>query len=343
MRNLIKDFIRAEPRLLVISPTHKCTASCENCCIGCTPKITQVMDYDTIVRHIDEAFESFPNIGCVVFTGGECTLLGADLDRAIQYAAKHNVIVRIVTNAHWATTYDIAKKRIKRFIDAGLVEINFSTGDNHQQFIKFENIKNAIKASYDLHLKTIVVSTEIHPNSTFTSSSLSEDPEIGPLIRNKSVISIEASWMQFKKDSTSFQGESLARFTEKNKPCKDIFNSIVVHPNSQMLACCGLTVEYNPFLKLGDLHSKSMIELYNEQFNDLFKLWLYIEGPEVIYRKVMKKRDLSPLPQPHCCAYCLDLIRDQENIKAMKTILPQELPSIISHFKLSTTPLIIKD
>lgn len=36
---IIKDLIEETPQLLTIIPTHKCTASCDQCCFGCTPNI----------------------------------------------------------------------------------------------------------------------------------------------------------------------------------------------------------------------------------------------------------------------------------------------------------------
>ena len=63
-------------------------------------------------------------------------------------------------------------------------------------------------------------------------------------------------------------------------PCENIFKTISINPYSQLLSCCGLTVEYNKFLKLGNLQKNSLKSLYESQFHDLYKIWLYVDGPK---------------------------------------------------------------
>ena len=166
----VKTLFNVKPSILAISPTHKCTAACENCCIGCNPNIKEIMDYNTMISHIDNSFAAFPKIKVVVFTGGECTLLGEDLVNVIKYVTdKYKTVTRIVTNAHWATSYETAYKRLKELKDVGLTELNFSTGDDHQKFVKVEKIITAAKAACDLGFMTVLINIEAATDRNYTS------------------------------------------------------------------------------------------------------------------------------------------------------------------------------
>lgn len=81
-----------------------------------------------------------------------------------------------------------------------------------------------------------------------------------------------------------------------------------------------------------------MQDLYNAQFEDAYKLWLYVLGPKHIYDSVMKFRKLKPQELVHTCAYCIEAIKDSDNIDAIKKILPSELPNIL--YQLETQNLI---
>lgn len=116
----IRDIVKISPGLLTIAPTHKCTASCKNCCFGCNPSIEKVLSYKEIVKYIDEAIATYPSIKILVLTGGECFLLQDVLIKTIEYAKSKNLLTRVVTNAYWATTYENAVKRLEPIVRAGL-------------------------------------------------------------------------------------------------------------------------------------------------------------------------------------------------------------------------------
>ena len=59
-----------------------------------------------LIYYIDLSVREFPSLKTVVFTGGECTLIGIQrLARCIKYATDRGLRTRIVTNGHWGTTY----------------------------------------------------------------------------------------------------------------------------------------------------------------------------------------------------------------------------------------------
>ncbi|MBV9408392.1 MAG: radical SAM protein, partial [Candidatus Eremiobacteraeota bacterium] len=136
-------FVR--PRILSILTTRRCTAACDHCCIGASPRATGAIPVPRIHGLIDEAAK-IPTIDRIVFTGGECFLLGEDLDRLIRHAHLTGFETRVVTNGYWAVNERAAAQRASALFAAGLDEMMLSTGTFHQQFVPVERIIAAARA-----------------------------------------------------------------------------------------------------------------------------------------------------------------------------------------------------
>ena len=328
-RNLVSE----NPTTLTISPTHKCTAACYNCCVSCSPNIKHIMPFKRIRSHIDEALQTYPSIKIVVLTGGECFLLGKDLERVIKYIHKKSRLSRVVTNAYWAKDYISAVKKLSALKTAGLTELNVSTGDNHQQFIPFQYVANAIEAAVFLNISSVVIAIEAHPNSKFTRANIEQIDKLKKCIEEKKITIIEGAWMNFVNNGNNIPTDRICKDVISGR-CEYLFHGITINPYSQMLACCGLTVEYNPYLKLGDLTRNTLKDLHEKQFEDLFKLWLYVDGPKHIYDYIQKKKKSVPEKFPHKCAYCMEIIKNEENISILKANIKSEIPNILSRINL---------
>lgn len=338
----LKNYLNPAPSTLTIAPTYRCTAACKECCFRCTPKVEQVLKTEKILRYIDESVESFPSLKLMVLTGGECFLVAHDIPKMISCSKSHDLMSRVVSNGFWATSYESAIKKLKPIVDAGLTELNISTGDNHQKFVPFENVVNAIRAAYDLGIRSMAISVESPLNAEFRSDIVKNHPYLSSLINKGNLLVIDASWMRFSKEECADKSSKsfLLENYETHKPCKYIYDNIVINPYSQLLACCGLTVEYNKYLKLGEIGSgNSILDLYNNQFSDMFKFWLHVDGPAMIYDKVANIRKIKKKIFPHECQYCIELIYDKKNHDVMKTLFEAELPGIIFRHSLRNNSL----
>ncbi len=72
------------------------------------------MKYEEIKYYIDLSISEFSSIKTVVFTGGECTLLGIrTLAKCINYASSKGLATRIVSNGHWGNSILNAEKVLK--------------------------------------------------------------------------------------------------------------------------------------------------------------------------------------------------------------------------------------
>lgn len=331
----LKALIKSSPKLLTILPTHKCTASCESCCFGCSPRINHKMSFDDMKYHVDQAVETFPTLRVMVISGGECFLLGKDLDRIIAYSSQKGLITRVVTNAFWATTYDIAYSRLLQLKQAGLCELNLSTGKNHQQYVNPNNIVNAATSGARVGFKPIQIAFEKHPDLTKEHEAWQHDEQLSELIADKTVNIVSGPWMNFRKETENLNLSFGDTFIDgADDRCKSLYHYLTINPYSQLLACCGLTAEYNPYLKLGSLLCQPLDKLYSSQFEDLYILWLYTHGPKYIYDLLMDKRGLVSKKLYHICAYCIEIIQDEANIALLKKIISENIPSIFYELEL---------
>jgi len=144
------------PKAVTILGSYNCTAACDNCCFDCHPGIKQKLTLNQIIKFIDEA-KKFKTMKLLVFSGGECFLLGKDLVRAIEYGTKLGLFTRCVTNGYWAKSEVKAYERLKTIKAAGLKEINFSTGDFHQKYVPHDNIINGTIAALELGIPTVIM------------------------------------------------------------------------------------------------------------------------------------------------------------------------------------------
>src|SRR5258707_4251089 len=138
MGNALEPELYKGGRTLSLMPTYACPAHCKHCGTLSSPSDRNSIPLETMLSAIDQAKKlGFLNI---VFTGGEATLRWVELVEAISYANRLQLPTRLVTNAHWATNEQEATHRVRDLVDAGLKEINYSTGDEHLKYIPLDNV-----------------------------------------------------------------------------------------------------------------------------------------------------------------------------------------------------------
>lgn len=274
-----------KPKVITVITTYKCSAACKECCFQCSPKLNIRLSYEDIKNFISSSVKEFgDSLKVCVFTGGECTLLGDDLFKAITLAKELGLSTRIVTNASWAKTKSSAEKMISKLVNSGLDEINYSTGDNHQEWIPLKYIKNAVKASFEQSLST-TISIESFKGSNFSYDDFINDPEISKLLSYSDIIQcVKASWIPLKnKHLLDKNGRDIFK-NPSFKGCDSILMFLGINPQNILISCCGLTMEYIPSMKLGSFNKNDFVKKYQSQFYDFLKIWLFTDGPEKILK-----------------------------------------------------------
>lgn len=267
--------------------TYQCTAACQQCCFESNPSITGRLDGQTIRARILEAIQAFPDIRVVVFSGGEAFLLKDQLTECISFAAQHGLGTRVVTNGFWAKRMERAESVCRSIADAGLNELNISTGRDHQAFVPRETVIHAATAAVSAGIRTLItVETDTTDSDCF--ASLRSDPRIDELIRSKQLSVISNFWMPFHTDAPARVQEPDVQGLRRG--CKQIFDNIVITPHDNLSACCGLTLEHIPELCLGKNTGHSIRHDYLSQLEDFMKYWLSVDGPYTVIERIAGSR-----------------------------------------------------
>jgi len=306
---------RAPSRILSVMPTYRCTAACKHCGTLSHPKENSWLPIDDMLGAIDEAAQA--DYELVVFTGGEATLAGEHLTLGIRRAAEHGMAVRLVTNGWWAASEEDATVVLGEWVEAGLTELNLSTGDQHARFVPVDSVIHAIAAGA-AHDLTVALMVEIVDGRTLSGEDIQSHPgflemrERHPQAR----ISIhESPWMPLSPSRTySYpDGQAVNRSNVSACPgCDSILTTTTVQADGRIAACCGLGIRRIDELQLGRVGSLSIQEADERAGNDFLKRWIKVQGPEKI---LAWAAEIDPEIEwedmyAHRCQACLRLYKD---------------------------------
>ena len=124
-------------------------------------------------------------------------------------------------------------------------------------------------------------------------------------------------------------------YNDNSKGCTTLFNTISINPYSQMLACCGLTSEYIIPLRLGSVKESEIKHLYESQFQDFLKIWLFIEGPMSILKFIYEKRKVQyGFITGHICNICSEIFKERENIEILQLNYKEAMARVLLKYSL---------
>jgi len=283
---------------------------------------------------IDEAASSFPALELVVFSGGECFLLGDDLIEAISHVTSHGLCSRCVTNGFWGRSAKTRRRTVRKLLSAGLTEINISTGLDHQKWVNVDYVIEVAKECVDHGIVTLVtVEKDTADSQCF--DELRENDVISELLANADgrFRLVRNIWMPFHSSATN-RGWSVASLADK--PCDQVFSNIVVTPYQEVSACCGLTFEYIPEMKLGKLGDRSFLKMLQSEFDDFLKIWIHMDGPYQIMRKLFGPEVDNDLANvTHICQACVIMHKNDAVRREIQRRWMEFAPEVLHRFFLS--------
>jgi len=332
------------PNTLTVLHTYQCTAACKNCCFGSNPSIKGRIPQERIKKYIHDAAEM--GIKLLVFSGGEAFLMKEDLDENISFASSLGLVTRIVTNAYWATSEEVALNRLGKLKQKGLREINFSTGDFHQEFVPIERIINGILAALRLNMPCALM-IEVSGNNKFTKEMLFRDARLSNALndrKNKQLFHIlESPWISMNTDTpVNYDGCGNYFANRDNingrKRCSSILSTLVVDPDENLSACCGLTRHLIPELQLGSLKNNSMKVLFDSALEDFLKIWIFTDGPEKILAWASEKdRSIDwENKYAHICDACRALYKDPKVRNVIRNHYSEKVTDVYFRYWLLT-------
>lgn len=151
-----------------------------------------------IEKYITSCVNAFPkSIKVLVITGGECMIFPDKVKYAIGIAKKFGLSTRIVTNGFWASSYKKAKSVLEDLKEANLNEINFSTGDDHSQWVSLKNIRNAAVAAARLAFIPIINIESHDKSSPKILQFFGKDTVFMKLVKENKISMKRGAWMSF--------------------------------------------------------------------------------------------------------------------------------------------------
>ena len=276
----------------------------------------------------------------MVFSGGECFLLGDDLTSAVQKASDKGFIVRAVTNGFWARNLDTGRRVLGSLVRAGLSEINISTGDQHVRFVSLETVVNATVLAAEFQLKIALV-IELHQQSRITSQTLLSYPEIENLVNESTKFKIiESPWMPTQLDRDLQQHESKMINRENvhlRGGCEDVLQTLVLTPAGKIGHCCGLPREQVPELNSENIDIENDLwRLVNEVGTDFFKMWLFVDGPENILAWAATKNSKIRWENrySHRCHACLAVFNDRHVRETISKHYTERIDDVVLRYSI---------
>lgn len=329
--------IRVNPRVLTILGTYKCTAACENCCFGSNPYLTKRLGLDDILAFISEGAET-SSLELVVFSGGECFLLRDDLVAAVAHATDLGLKTRCVTNGYWAKSIDHGRKRLSELREAGLSELNISTGDFHQEWVAQKTVINAACLAVEMEMENTLIVVEFREGRRVKAERLLEDERIRGLQEdpNSNFRLIESPWMPMELDDHIDYDEAVLlnrRTLHLREGCDNILHTAVVTPDRNYGFCCGLSRERIP--ELNAAWEPGMTQgLIEGAGADFIKIWLFVDGPERILAWAAEKDPQIDWENryAHHCHACLALFSDPRVREAVRAHYQERIDDVLARY-----------
>lgn len=326
------------PHTLSIITTHKCTAACDHCCFHCTPKLEKHIPVPNIHRYIEQATE-VDSLKLVVFTGGECFMLGSDLDEVVETASRNKFRSRFVSNGYWAASPGGARRRLEKLVARGLGEANFSTGDAHEKYVKPECVVNGAVAAAEMNLPVSIM-IELRPGSTFDLDGFIEHPALRPHLEAHRVSLHYSPWMRFKGCQELHYTEHMIDTYSRSRQgegCSTIMKVIAINPDENLIACCGLTFEEIPDLHIGSLRKRTVGQILRETKDDFIKIWIHLQGPEGVlhYARTIDPSIPENNAMAHICEVCRFVYHDERVVKAITENPPPNRKEIVQQYVMS--------
>ncbi len=321
-------------RTLSIMPTYQCNAECSNCGTFSNPRVKERLSLAQICEAIDEA--AALNFVNVVFTGGEPTLAGVTLHRALAYARSRGLHTRIVTNGYWARSLPAARKKLGELIDYGLQEINYSSGDEHAKFVPTERVCHAILAAYQAGIN-FHVNIEGGAGTRINKHHFLNNVLLAGIDREYLNTRIEESpWMPLspvEKGDYPPDWYTSKDNLQARSGCGSLLQTIVLQANGEVGACCGLGLKQIPELNVSKVSEANPVRLAIERSeSDMLMLLIHYLGPERILAWAGQKDAGIAWENmyAHRCQACKRLYSDPAIAAVLEKHIDEHLGDLIS-------------
>lgn len=296
---------------ITVNISGKCNAKCRHCCFSCSPtnknslcekEIWDIVNYGISKNDISE----------ISISGGEPFLYEDFIYEIVKDIAKNDKISTCITNGFWATNYDKAYSKLKKFNEAGLKYLTVSFDDFHNEFISINNIRNILLASYQLNMKISINMAVTQSMDGIKLLNELKDYLLGVPVTRFSVMpvgaghKIECTEMYYHID------------LEKPLRCSEPSFNMVVHHDGMVYPCCSPAV-FETILKIGSIREFTLDELRKKLYNNLLIYIIKKEGPGW-FLKNLNTKGITSYNKPYIstCHLCYELFKNTVVIDLLK-------------------------
>ena len=304
-----------------LATTYHCQASCLHCIVEASPKRKEFIPLREVHNWLDQ-ISSYHNgqIKAVALTGGEPF---SDLEHLTSIARKASsvgLLITAVSNAHWATSYEVALNILKSLPD--ICVFTFSTDKYHQRVIPLERIKNAVNAAQKLGRSySIAVCTGSYMEEE-TQKTLDYLSDLTPpeTINNAYIFPVGRARRQVK--NTRYPSS-----TDPPRAACSMAHAPVILPNGDIVACFGpiVAIKSEHPLLLGNLYRQSLFDILDQAEMNTILHAIRIWGPYKIIEMMKKDGLKKDLPDEYVtgsiCCTCYDIFNRLQDREELRTAL----------------------
>lgn len=307
-------------RSLYILPTDYCPLNCAHCAIQDKTKPRCDLDMDVIEQLIHDAPEQQFSISIISGGGEPMAVNEATLNRILQASSRENLYPKMTTNAYWATSLDEACRRLQPLVENGLKHIVLSISEEHQEYVKYDNILNAVKAANSLNLKCNLYLTSLNVKTNPLKSLVrffTSNGQAPPYIHT------EYYYIPFGNAGTNFDWSDFQLIGVSNLQgsCPSAGNNICVHPNGAVTFCAMVFSLHVPALHIGNVYHDSLANIMEKVHNNCLVQWFSKYGVTNLKEIVESNTDIRLADRyVNICHLCCDLLRNPKVLQFLRHI-----------------------
>ncbi|MCF6194199.1 MAG: hypothetical protein L3J46_07695 [Kangiellaceae bacterium] len=211
-----------------------------------------------------------------------------------------------------------------------------STGLEHQEWVPVSAIINAAYEAISHEIPTCIM-IEKDSQDSECYKELTQSKTIKKIQKhkswNKNLRILNAAWMPFKVNAREREHQRSSKNPLLSKGCENIFQTIAITPVGELAACCGLTMERIKELKLGYIDKHDLLTMFTGQFDDFLKIWIYVDGPFEIIKKVIGASEIQKFEKiTHNCQACAILHNNNTIRSRIKAHYEQFVADVLIKF-----------
>lgn len=305
-------------RSLYILPTDYCPLNCAHCAIQDKTKPRCDLNMDITEQLIHEAPAQRFSVS-VISGGGEPMAINETvLIRILRASNRENLYAKMTTNSYWATSLDEAGRKLQPLVENGLKHVVLSISESHQEYVKNENILNAVKAANALNLKCdlylTTLNTETNPLQGIVRY-FTEHRQPPPYIHAEYYF-IPFGNAEFNFDLSDFQ---LINVEHLRGACPSAGNNICVHPNGTVTFCAMVFALHVKALHIGNVYRDKLQGIMQRVENNRLMQWLAVHGIVALKEAVEQHTDIRFADRyVNICHLCSEMLLNPKVIQFLK-------------------------